>query len=116
MKFYGEVGFGESVVDPEDSGQWNDTIVEKSYSGDVVRATARSSEGEKVINDLSVTNSIAIMADAYLLANFMNIRYVKWNGVRWTVPSTEPRPPRFILNPGEVYSGPLPSEPEGDPE
>lgn len=103
-KFYGVVGYGFSVE--TDPGVWEDNIVVKPYFGDVVRNTRRSSEGQQVNNDLTVSNSIEIVADAYANEHFFAIRYVMWQGVAWQVTEVEVRRPRLALRLGGVYNGP----------
>ncbi|QJD49737.1 hypothetical protein SEA_CLUBPENGUIN_13 [Streptomyces phage ClubPenguin] len=103
-RYFGKVGYGTSVETKP--GIWEDVIVEKSYSGDVFRAIRQLREGERVNGDLSVNNSISIVADAYANANFMNIRYVEWVGTLWTVSDVEVRRPRLLLTLGGVYNGP----------
>ena len=87
---------------------WVDVIVEKQYFGDVVRNTRRLQDGEYLNNDLTVSNSISIVADAYANNHFFAARYVTWQGARWTVSDVEVQPPRLILRLGEVYNGPTP--------
>jgi hypothetical protein len=45
-RFFGEIGYGDSVETPTGSGVWVDKIVEYSYFGDVIRNTRNLSEGE----------------------------------------------------------------------
>lgn len=108
MRFHGEVGYGESVETPADSGVWVDTITEVGYFGDVVRNTRRLEDGMGLNNDISVGNSISIVADDYAVNHFFKIKYVRWSGVLWTVSSVEVRTPRLILSLGGVYNGPTP--------
>ena len=103
-KFYGKIGYG--VPAETAPGVWTDEIVERSYFGDVIRNTRRLTPGEQVADDLSVGNSISIVADAYANDHFFAIRYVEWAGVRWTVPTVDVESPRLILRLGEVYNGP----------
>jgi len=103
-KFYGLVGYGESVE--TSPGVWQDQIVEKLYYGDVVRNTRTLSEGDQLNNDLSVGNSISIVANAYANEHFFAIRYIKWAGALWTVSDVEVQSPRLILRLGGVYNGP----------
>ena len=110
-RFYGEVGYGEAVETPPGSGVWKDTIVEYVYSGDVVRTSRNLVSADKVNSDISVTNSISIVADQYANENFLKIKYVRWSGELWTVDSVEVRAPRLILNLGSVYNGPTSPEP-----
>jgi hypothetical protein len=103
-RFHGKVGYGTSTEGA--SGVWEDTIEEREYYGDVVRNTRTLSEGENLNKDLSVQNSISIVADAYANEHFFAIRYVEWAGERWTVSDVEVQRPRLILRLGEVYDGP----------
>lgn len=103
-KFYGEVGYGFSQeVRP---GVWDDVIVEHKYYGDVIRNTRQLNQGEKINNDISVGNSISIVADAYANNHFFAMRYIKWAGALWTVSDVEVQSPRLILRLGGVYNGP----------
>jgi hypothetical protein len=107
-RFYGEVGYGESVETPPESGVWIDQITEFTYQGDVIRNTRQLDNLEKINEDVIVANSISIVADQYAIDNFINIKYVRWAGVLWTVSTVEVRSPRLILNLGSVYNGPTP--------
>ncbi len=103
-RFFGRIGYGESVETAP--GVWEDVIVERSYYGDVIRNARNLREGENLNFDLSVQNSIRIVADAYANEHFFNIRYVEWAGALWTVSSVEVQSPRLLLRLGEVYNGP----------
>lgn len=107
-KFYGEVGYGEAVETPEGSGVHKMVITEVSYFGDVVRNSVRLESGESLNNDLSVGNSISIIADEYANEHFSRIKYVRWAGALWAVSTVEVRSPRLILALGSVYNGPTP--------
>lgn len=108
-KFYGVIGYGETQENPPDSGIYEDVITEYSYYGDVVRNSRKLEEADmKVNNDLSVGNSISIVADAYANEHFFAIRYIKWAGVLWTVSNVDVQSPRLILRLGGVYNGPTP--------
>lgn len=103
-KFYGKVGYGETKE--KANGVWEDDIVEHNYYGDVVRNSVKTQSGEKVNNDLSVGNSISIVADAYANEHFFAIRYVEWAGTLWTVSDVDVQSPRLLLRLGGVYNGP----------
>jgi hypothetical protein len=105
-KFYGRVGYGESVETSAGSGVWEDQIVEYNYYGDVVRNARQLREGENLNDDLSVSNSISIVADAYANEHFFAIRYVEWAGTLWVVTDVEVQSPRLLLRLGGVYNGP----------
>jgi len=104
-KFFGEVGYASLVeVTP---GVWDNVIVEKQYYGDVIRNTRRLREGQSVNEDLSVGNSISIIADAYANKHFFAMRYVSWQGTLWIVREVDVQSPRLILRLGGVYNGPV---------
>jgi hypothetical protein len=108
-RFFGKVGYGVTVQTRP--GVHEDQIVERSHFGDVVRNSLKFREGQSVNNDLSVGNSISIVADAYANAHFSSIRYVEWAGARWSVTEIEIQSPRLILRLGGVYNGPVPETP-----
>lgn len=115
-KFYGKIGYaGETVETPSGSGVWIDEIVEFDYYGDVIRNTRQMQEGESLNNDLSVGNSISVVADAYANEHFHKIRYIRWAGTLWHVENVEVEAPRLLLRLGGVYNGPAitTSEPPG---
>lgn len=106
-KFYGEIGYGDSVETPADSGIFVDAVTEVAYYGDVIRNT-RTLQGSEYLNDdISVSNSISIIADEYAIAHIFAIRYVRWAGTLWTVKNVEVKSPRLILSLGNVYNGPV---------
>lgn len=109
-KFYGEIGYGDNVESPPESGVWKDVIIEKKYYGDVIQNMRRLQEnGDRLNKDITVENELSVVADAVLINHFFAIRYVKWMGVLWTVSSVTVRAPRLILRLGEVYNGPTAS-------
>lgn len=105
-RFFGEIGYGESTEDPVDSGVWVDTITEVSYYGDVIRNARQLEAGIGLTEDISVRNSISIVADEYAIKHFFKIKYIRWEGELWTVTSVEVQSPRLILSLGSVYNGP----------
>lgn len=105
-KFYGEIGYGEALETPQNSGVWVDHITERSYFGDVVRNSRTLSNGESLNDNISVGNSISIIADQYANEHFFDIKYVRWAGTLWTVSTVEVKSPRLILSLGSVYNGP----------
>jgi len=105
-KFFGEVGYGDSIETPPGSGVWEDLIEEFTYSGDVIRNARNLEPGESYLDDIVVGNSITIVADQYAIDHFFKIKYVRWEGVLWTVKSVEVQRPRLILRLGSVYNGP----------
>lgn len=105
-KFYGAVGYGElKEIRP---GVWEDIIIERKYYGDIQKDTAKWREGsDKVHSELSVANTISVMADAYANDNFHAIRYIHWAGSNWSVSEVQVERPRLIFRLGGVYNGPV---------
>lgn len=106
-KFYGKVGY--SKTEEKARGVYVEVVTERMYYGDVTRNTRRL-EGAETLNDnLLISNTISIVADAYAFENYFAIKYVVWGGARWKVQTVDVQPPRLILYLGEVYNGPLPA-------
>lgn len=106
-KFIGAIGYAEQTETAP--GVFEDVIVERQCSGDLIRNSRRLSEDSSgfVLNqDLSVGNSVSIVADAYAMNHFFAVRYIKWSGAYWTVSTVEVQPPRLLFRMGEVYNGP----------
>lgn len=104
-KFYGPIGYGESVESVP--GVWGDVIIELPAYGDVLRNSRTLREGAQINDDLTVGNSISIVADAYANEHFFAMRYIKWAGALWTVANVDVQSPRLILRLGGVYNGPV---------
>lgn len=116
-KFFGVIGYGEN--EQTAPGVWQDVIVEKEAYGDVrrngrqlVQAPRRISPTGEVNDDIEISNTISVVADAYAIEHYFAIRYLKWAGVRWIVKSITVVTPRLELTLGGVYNGPTPRTPD----
>lgn len=122
-KYCGMIGYGEMVDrgrnwpwDPFqfdkdqttdiDTGIYEESIVERKSVGDILQNNRRWQEREELHDDLVINNRISIVADAYAIDHFFNIRYATWRGTKWKVSNVEVQYPRLILTLGEVYHGP----------
>ena len=108
-KFSGPVGFGHNVEVRK--GVFKDVMTERSYFGDVIKPSRRLDEVDQVNLNLSVANSISIVADTYANENLFAMRYVKWMGTLWIVTDVDVQRPRLLLRLGGVYNGPRPGAP-----
>lgn len=108
-KFHGRVGFGETVESKP--GVFADEIVEHLYYGEIIQNRRLLREDDTLNKDLSISNSISIVANAYAHEHIFAIKYVEWAGELWTVSDVEVRTPRLILQLGEVYNGPTTGSP-----
>ena len=66
-KFYGNVGFAETVE--TEPSVWEEKIVERPYFGDVLRRSRRLESSGNVNSNVNVTNEISIVADPYANQN-----------------------------------------------
>jgi hypothetical protein len=105
-RFYGKIGYG--VSEETVPGVWSDEITERAYYGNILNDLRSTSESEKVNGDIRLQNRISIIADAYALGNYLQIKYVEWAGFLWTVNSVDVERPRLILSLGGVYDGARP--------
>ena len=106
-RFYGKIGYGVSVQTVP--GVWSDEITERAYYGDVLNDLRSISSSEKVNDDIRLQNRISIVADAFALGNYLQIKYVEVSGFKWTVNSVDVERPRLILSLGGAYNGPSPT-------
>lgn len=105
-KFYGKIGYAESVeIRP---GVWDDNkIIEKSYSGELIQTNGRWNTNSDTVNDdLKLSDKISIVADPYANQNFQQMRYVEYMGSLWKISGIEVARPRLLLTLGGVYNGP----------
>lgn len=105
-RFFGKVGYGQSVEKEDAPGVWVDEIVKRDYYGDVLRDITKLEQPQTLNKNIVVNNSISIVADKYAIEHFSKIKYVEWAGEKWTVTNVESKPPRLILTIGSVYHGP----------
>lgn len=103
MKFYGPVGFSETVE--KRRGVHVQQPVEYNYAGDVLKRSVRYQNGESVNDDLNIQHQISIIADPYARKHFYAIKYVKWMGTAWKVNDVSVQYPRLVLTLGGVYNG-----------
>lgn len=104
MKYSGKIGFWVDDIEVR-PGVWKNGIVEKPYTGDVIRSTQHWQSGDGVNDNLKVNNSISVIADLYLKNNLSSIKYVTFMGTPWKVTSIEIKYPRVTLEMGDVWNG-----------
>lgn len=103
-KWHGKIGYGTQVE--EKPGIWKDQIVEKIYTGDLVRNASSWSVSSNSTNDnININNQISIIADPFAYENFHSIKYLEFMGNKWKVTSVEVSYPRLILSIGGLYNG-----------
>ena len=105
-KYYGAIGY--SVTSEIRPGVYDQTVIERLYTGDILQNQRRWESGELMNDDLNVSNRVSIVADDYAYENVGKMRYVRFLGTTWKVKTVEVNRPRLIISLGGVYNGPLP--------
>ena len=102
-KFYGVIGY---VIQKEMSpGVWQDSVIEKSYRGDVILNQQRWQKSDGAVDNFNVDNSISIIADEYAYKNIGHMKYIVWNENKWCIQSLAVNRPRIVLQIGGLYNG-----------
>lgn len=102
-KFRGNIG---CVKTEETSpGVWTDVTSTRLYSGDVIRNTRRWQQGDKINEDLTISNQISIVSDQFILDNLAFIKFVEFMGIQWKITDVSVEYPRLILTLGGIYNG-----------
>jgi len=101
-KWYGVLGFAETAETAP--GVWEDTVIERPYFGDVIRQRKRVQTGEKLTDDIQLTNDISILADPYATDHLKTLRYASYLGTLWKITDIEVQYPRLILTMGGIYN------------
>lgn len=102
-KWYGKIGYADNVeVEP---GLREDSIVEKSYFGDLTRNTRKLQTSGDINDNLNIANELSIVADPYAVQNFYKMRYVEFNRAKWKITDVEVQYPRLILSIGGLWNG-----------
>lgn len=101
-KFYGKLGYG--ITQETVPGVWEQQIIEKDVMGDFIRNVHKIEPASQVNDNITVSNTISIVADPYVRQNFRHIKYVTIDGVKWKVTSVELLYPRLTLTIGGEYN------------
>lgn len=100
-KFSGKIGYIDTVE--TEPGVWEEKVIEKQYYGDLVKNTSRFTVGDSTNDNITISNSISIVADQYACYNYMHMRYVVFMNSKWKISNAELAYPRIILTLGGQY-------------
>lgn len=103
-KFYGVIGYCQTVEDPDKPGVWESEITEKHYYGDILQTNRRTEESGYLNDNVNISNRISIVADPFAFENLGYMRYAVWRNVKWTITGVEVQEHRLILTLGGVYN------------
>lgn len=104
MKYSGKIGFWIDDLEVR-PGVYKSDIVERVYTGDILRNSQRWNNTEHINKNITISNKVSIIADLYLNEHLSSIKYIEWMGTKWCVSSIDINYPRITLEIGEVYNG-----------
>lgn len=108
-KWFGAIGFTETIEDPPGSDVWVPQVYERNYYGDVLRNIRKNRISSGVNDDIDISNQLSIISDTHAMEHMQEMTYITWMGARWKIVSVEIQFPRLILELGGVWNGPTPS-------
>lgn len=103
MRYHGKVGY--AICEETSPSVWVDHIVEREYTGDMYKLSAKWQTNDHLNDNLSIGNQISILADPFAYNYFSQIKYAEIMGSLWKVVGIEVERPRLILTLGGVYNG-----------
>lgn len=103
MKWFGKIGYCETVE--TEPSVYEEKIVERDCYGDVMRNARRLSGGDKVNDNMTLANTLSVIADPYIQEHFCDIRYVTMYGGKWKVSDATVNYPRIELTLGGLWHG-----------
>ena len=101
-KWFGKIGYATTAETAP--GVWEESITVREYYGDIIRNSRRLQSGDKVNDDLNISNQLSIVSDPYGNENFHAMRYAEFMGAKWKVTDVEVQYPRLLLTLGGVYN------------
>ena len=108
MKWSGKIGFyvdEEVIKNGIGTGIWKPQIVERSYTGNIVRDyRSQENTNDKVNEDVNISNNISVILDRYLDSHICDIKYITFKGVKWKVKGFTINHPRIDISIGGVYN------------
>ena len=104
MKYYGAIGFAETVETMP--GVYTEQMTERKYYGDVLDYARRLQQTDKINDNVEITNQLSIVADDKAYHHINDIRYAVFMGIKWKVSSVKVQTPRLLLTLGDEWNGP----------
>lgn len=106
-KWYGNIGFAESVESTRIPGYYDEKITAKPYRGELFKNTRMLQTSTSGTNDnIKIANQISIIADPYAQNHYFSMRYAEFSGAKWKVTNVDASQyPRLTLTLGGLYNG-----------
>ena len=102
MKYSGTIAFVHTTQTSPDV--WKEQTTERFYTGDCLENHLHAELTSEINMSPGVNYSISIVMDPYLRDNFHHIRWLTFNGAKWTVKTVDVNPPRLRLYLGGLYN------------
>ena len=102
-KWSGNIGFN-TLVETE-PGYWEEQIVEKHYTGDVITHRIKRQNSESVNQNINISSSISIIANPFANKHCSEMTYITYMGAKWKISDISPEFPRLKLTIGDLYNG-----------
>lgn len=101
-KYSGLIGFKEDqkVVD----GIVSSGYKEVKLKGDVLSNVRTFQESQKKYDNISIGNSLSLVASEYAFNNCSRMRYAVYAGQKWKIESIEVKRPRIIVKLGDIWN------------
>lgn len=101
-KYFGKIGYAETKETVP--GVWEEELIEHEYFGDLLRNTRKLQNGDKVNDNINISNQISIVADPYAYEHFSSMRYATFMGAKWKITDVDVQYPRLVLSLGGLYN------------
>lgn len=107
MRYSGVLAYATEVeVKP---GKWEETVIEHELLGEVKQRTEVVMQDNRIIPGSRTNTSLSVWQLGIGPLDNSRIRYVTYNGEKWTVQSiVDESATRMTLYIGEEYNGPVP--------
>lgn len=103
MKYSGIIGFSLGTTETA-PGVWKPTYAEHRMTGDLLTVRQNNQNNSSINDQLTMSNQISIVADAFTYQNMTNIKYATFMGQTYKISSIEDLRPRLRLTLGSVYT------------
>lgn len=107
-KWFGKIGLVQTVE--TEPSIVEEKVTEHDCYGELLKNTRRVQTGDKVNDDLTIANTLSILADPTLYKHFDSIKYAEIMGAIWKVTEVQIDYPRLTLTLGGLYNGGTPTE------
>lgn len=102
-KFYGNVGYVRTVE--KTFGVYDEVVTVRKYRGDLPKNRRKMKDGSDVNPGITISNEVSFIADPYAREHYFQIRWVEFQGSKWSVSDVTVDYPRLTLTLGGLYNG-----------